>query len=270
MIGADSSSIVAMKPSTLIVSVLLIIAVASKTVKRSKRQLQVYYMCNGAVSQYPCNNNNYNPYNNCNNNNCYGVSIPNSFNYPNYNCNSGCNNLNCNQYNGQWMNGQYVAYSTSSNVYSPCASLCCSNNNINSNFVNNGWNNNNNIYLPYGNQNALNNMGNTMFTGTYENGVYLCGGTEPSGGICQANGVCPSGHSCVSGNVCCRCPVGASAGNCQFNADCGAGYYCSPTNYCCPSTVTPGKEFGPCLNGNCPSGFKCGVGNICYPESFIF
>ncbi|KAF1749875.1 hypothetical protein GCK72_016420 [Caenorhabditis remanei] len=262
---------------------------SAKDLKRSKRQLQVYYMCNGGVSQYPCNsNNNCNNYNNCNFNN-YGnqVILPNSFYNPGMNCNSNCNNFNCNQYSGSWLNGQYVAYSMGSNVYSPCASSCCSNNNnnynpymsinnnngnynpynslpINGNLptnTNTGINTNVNQYLPYGSQ---------QFTGTYQNGQFFCGATEPSGGVCRNNGVCPSGHSCVAGNVCCRCPVGSSAGNCNVKSDCAAGYECMSTGYCCPSQLKPGTELQTCLNGLCPQpGYTCGVGDLCYPDSYF-
>ncbi|CAI46563.1 uncharacterized protein CELE_C35A5.10 [Caenorhabditis elegans] len=267
---------------------------SAKDLKRSKRQMQVYYMCNGGVSQYPCNSNN-----NCNNNNCnfnnYGnqVILPSSFYNPNMNCNSNCNNLNCNQYSGSWLNGQYVAYNMGSNAYSPCASSCCSNNNNNYNpYINNNYNGN---YNPYGTSNGGYNAYGTIpvnvnvpssstntnvnqylpygaqqFTGTYQNGQFFCGATEPSGGVCRNNGVCPSGHSCVAGNVCCRCPVGSSAGNCILQSDCSAGYECMGTGYCCPSQVLSTTKLGPCVDGACPlPGYTCGVGDLCYPDSYF-
>ncbi|CAP28985.1 Protein CBG09626 [Caenorhabditis briggsae] len=263
---------------------------SAKDLKRSKRQLQVYYMCNGGVSQYPCSSNNNCNYNNCNFNN-YGnqVILPNSFYNPGMNCNSNCNNLNCNQYSGSWLNGQYVAYSMGSNVYSPCASSCCSNNNNGYNpYATISTNNNNGNYNPYNtlpingnlptntNTNTNTNVnqylpyGSQQFTGTYQNGQFFCGATEPSGGVCRNNGVCPSGHSCVAGNVCCRCPVGSSAGNCNQQSDCAAGYECMSTGYCCPSQITSGTKLETCLNGQCPlPGYTCGVGDLCYPDSYF-
>ncbi|KAF8385814.1 hypothetical protein PRIPAC_74956 [Pristionchus pacificus] len=126
---------------------------ATTDISRSKRQTTylVYYMCNNNgqrfVSNYPCS------YNYAN----YGYNyLPQNFYDPYNNCNSGCNNLSCNQYSGQYINGQYVAYSTSNSQYSPCASSCCAYNNG----YNNGYNNNGgytignganpNVYPPAG------------------------------------------------------------------------------------------------------------------------
>lgn len=99
--------------------------------------------------------------------------------------------------------------------------------------------------------------------------VFLCGASEPSGGVCRNNGICPSGHSCVAGNVCCRCPAGSSAGICRQKSDCSAGYECAATGYCCPSQIKAGTELETCINGMCPDNQTCGVGNLCYPAGFF-
>ncbi|CAD6193842.1 unnamed protein product [Caenorhabditis auriculariae] len=264
--------------------VVLVAAVVGKDLSRSKRQLSVYYMCgNGGssyVSQYPCAVNN-NCGNGCNYNN---VALPNSFYSPYSNCNNGCSNLNCNQYSGQYINGQYIAYATGSNLYSPCASSCCQSFNP-TNSVNNGYvvggiglNTNDGIYNPYNNvfgNNGLpiNNNGISTgflrrfsdFTGSLTaNGMLLCGGSEPAGGRCP-NGFCPYGHTCVSGNVCCRCAVGASAGTCSTDSNCSAGYSCGPAGFCCASLVSRTTELVSCVDGLCIDGYECGLGNLCYP-----
>ncbi|CAJ0582337.1 unnamed protein product, partial [Mesorhabditis spiculigera] len=124
----------------LIVCSMLIAFTLAATVHRSKRQVSVYYLCpginGGYISQYPCSNTgcwgndgcNYNS-NPCGSNNCnYNQpSLPYSFYNSGYNCNNGCTNVNCNNYAGQYINGQYVAYSQNNNQYSACASNCCNN-----------------------------------------------------------------------------------------------------------------------------------------------
>ncbi|KHJ94270.1 hypothetical protein OESDEN_05798 [Oesophagostomum dentatum] len=250
-------------------------SLGAKEITRSKRQVQAYYMCggygNGYISNTGCGN-----YNGCGSN-CGGstaVIIPNSFYSPASNCQTSCSSINCNQYSGQYINGQYVATLIGNNQYSPCASSCCSSgwNNWNSGFP--MWGNSmvisGNGYNPYTtnsdymfgngvqgiNTNPLTQAGPgpvvistnvqrmpsvaSAFTGTFSNGVLLCGGTEPSGGSCAGNGQCPTGHSCMAGNVCCRCAVGASSGTCPSGSDleCPIGYACSPTLSCCPSQGT--------------------------------
>ncbi|KAK6758004.1 hypothetical protein RB195_015681 [Necator americanus] len=284
----------------------LVTVIVAKDISRSKRQLQPYYICGGSSNGYistaaGCGN----FYNGCGSNcggNNYGMIIPNSFYSPSTNCQSSCSNINCNQFNGQYINGQYVATVIGSSQYSPCGSSCCSGwNNWNSGLpmfgnsivvsgTNNGFydpyatnlNTGTNGFNPnYINTNPLTQVGPgpvilgtnvqrspSAFTGTFSNGVLLCGGSEPAGGSCAGNGgQCPMGHLCMAGNVCCRCAVGASSGTCSSGSDseCPIGYSCSSTLSCCPSQLNRELVLTMCINGSCEDGYECGKGNLCYP-----
>ncbi|GMT09001.1 hypothetical protein PFISCL1PPCAC_298, partial [Pristionchus fissidentatus] len=245
---------------------------ATSGISRSKRQTQylVYYMCNNNgnrfVSNYPCS------YNYAN----YGYnSIPQAFYDPYNNCNSGCNNLACNQYNGQYMNGQFVAYSTSNSQYSPCASSCCANYNYNYNGIGTGAIPNtfptnigtgavpNTINgIPVGPNNGFNNgIGNGAVPNTFpaqpapntpvnslpNNGI---GFGAYNGSIARSP---RSPNSCRSGET----PIAT----CGSGRGCPYSLMCSSAGQCC--LCGDGVSAGPCDGGRCPSVYLCASSGQC-------
>ncbi|GMS78355.1 hypothetical protein PENTCL1PPCAC_530, partial [Pristionchus entomophagus] len=270
-------------------ALLVAAAYATTEISRAKRQscstcITVYYLCNNNgnrfVSNYPCS------YNNAN----YGYNnLPQPFYDPYNNCNTGCSNLACNQYGGQYINGQYVAYSTSNQQYSPCASTCCAT-------YYNGYNN------------AQPQRGSGTFTSLVSRSkrqYNSCRSGETPIATCQ-NGRCPYNLMCSSSNQCCLCGDGVSAGPCA--GGCPSGYLCASSGQCCrgqanpptnpptlppittrppiatfpPITTRPPTATFPPIttttrgnnngglqqcgaNRSCPNGFTCGDGNVCFP-----
>ncbi|GMR56925.1 hypothetical protein PMAYCL1PPCAC_27120, partial [Pristionchus mayeri] len=269
----EKRTVIAMQLSVLCLLLVAASALAMSEVSRPKRSTYiVYYMCNNNgrrfVSNYPCS------YNYAN----YGYNnIPQAFYDPYNNCNSGCYNLACNQYNGQYFNGQYVAYSTVNSQYSPCASTCCAYNNGNYN-IGNGASpiyplqpvNNNNIGNGASPDSALVSRSKRQYNS--------CRSGESSIGPC-VNGRCPYNLMCSSANQCCLCGDGVSAGPCA--GGCPSGYLCASSGQCCrgsydpptttlppitTSTNTPGGGLQQCgWNRSCPNGYTCGDGNVCFP-----
>ncbi|CAJ0926712.1 unnamed protein product, partial [Mesorhabditis belari] len=206
----------------------------SANLQRLKRQVQTVYICGSGlgqyISNYPCQNwgcENGGCNNGCSNGNCQysnGIVSP-TFYKPYSNCNSGCGNVNCNNFYGQYLNGQYIAYSPTNNVYSACASACC----------------NRRQYLPMNNyNNMVIGQGAVPFNGNGWNVPQIGQGAFPTGQ--QPIGTI-NNHACING----QCPTGYQ---CQ-NGRC-VNLFTAPLLRCT-------------ADGGCESGFKCGPGNLCYP-----
>ncbi|CAJ0588228.1 unnamed protein product [Cylicocyclus nassatus] len=277
------------------VTVTVFASIASATViSRAKRQFSNYYACGGSgYSSIGCG-----AYSGCGTN-CAGSTIilPSTNYAPSSICQNLCSSINCNQYNGQYVNGLYVAngYGSAygSTQYNPCASSCCyGDNNFNqplwgnalvvpgSDWLNSPYGNGGNIYTPY--VNPITQVGPgpvvisaniqrspTAFTEIVSNGVLLAVAVNQLEAlVLRMDNVQQDILVWLEMFVVVVPSAQVRVGTCPSGSDleCPVGYACSTTLSCCPSEHIRGSILNTCNNGGCHDGYECGKGNLCYPS----